>query len=259
MNYYIDFIPNQNFIKKISPYLLNKNDSIIFNVYIKELPSMNIKKCLYRSFKEYPPLISEIKKSGYKVNVVFDTFCFGNKEFTKEGKNIFLILDYILDLGIDFITITNNFFFNYVKRRHPNCKIIISEYSEINNVQKICRYLDDMEANAVKIDTLLSKDLKTMTYIRDNFDINSIHIDTNKIAYENDIFKDSLNNSISHYIQEEKWEEVNASLKIYENEQKSLNNKKIHLETEDINNLKQLGFKNFWYHCDAEEDIYDFV
>lgn len=257
MNYYIDFIPTENFLKKIDEKLLKAvdNENIVFNLYIRQLPAMNIKKFVYCELEDCKIWISELKRRNLKINIMFDTFCFGNKEFTSRGKEILNILDTVLDLGIDFITITNNFFFNYIKRRHKNCKIIMSEYSEITNVQKISRYLDDINADAVKIDVVLSKDLEIMEYIKNNFDIKTIHIDTNKVYYNNDIYKDSLNNGISHYIQEEKWEEINTAIEEYKEKQKKFGNERICFSKEDFIALKEKGYENFWHYCNVDENI----
>lgn len=251
MNYFINFIPKTNIFDKINKLAVNlEEDNIIFNIYIKNLPAMNIDKNIYCDFDKVKDYILNIKKRKFKVNIMIDTFCFGNREFTTKGKKILEMLDKIFELNIDYITITNNFFFNYVKRRHTNVKIIMSEYSEIINVQKICRYLEDMKADGVKLDLKLCLKLDKMQYIKDNFNVNNIHIDMSKVCYENDIFKDSFNNGISHLIQEEKWGDIDKYIKEYENKQNITKNKKIFFAQEDFNKLKDMGFKNFW--CNNE-------
>ena len=253
MNYFIDLLPNKRFIEKI----ININDSnIIFNMYISQIPTMNMNKNLYCDIENAKDLILYIKEKGYRVNIMFDVFCFGNKEFTNKGKDIFYLLDKILELNIDYITITNNFFFNYINRRHKECKIIMSEYCEITNVQKITRFLEDLKADGVKIDNVLAKNSELMEYIKSHFDADYIHIDANKITYENDIYKDYLNNSMSHFLQDGKWEEANKLMEKYKKEQKELNNKEIFLEDNEIKQLVQLGYKNFWYYCNTEEEKY---
>lgn len=249
MNYFINLIPNTNIFERINKLAisLEKEDNIIFNIYIKNLPAMNIDRNVYCDFDKVEDYILSIKKRKFKVNIMLDIFCFGNREFTAKGKQILEMLDKIFEFNIDYITITNDFFVNYVKRKHPNVKIIMSEYSEIINVQKICRYLDDIKADAVKLDLKLCLDLEQMKYIKDNFNINNIHIDISKVGYENDIFKDSFNNSLSHLIQEEKWEDINKYIKEYENKQDIVKNKKIYFTQEKFNKLKDMGFENFWY------------
>ena len=243
MNYYIDFIPNKNFLQNFK----TQKENLIFNIYVKQIPAMNTNRAMYFDIKEAENIIKQIKEKGYKVNLMFDTFCFGNLEFSAKGKEMFKLLDQVISYGIDSVTITNHFFINYLRKKHPNCKIIISEYSEITNVQKINRFLNDIGADAVKIDAGLAKDIKTMEYIKEVSDINKIHIDVTTEMYENDIFRASFYNSLSHFIHEEKWEKVQQEIEAHQAEQEKLGNKKIKLEEHELKELIKLGYKNFWY------------
>ncbi len=253
MNYFIDLLPSSNLINQTND-LFDKDDNIIFNIYVKQLPAMNIYKELYYDLENAFKIVKELKSQNKKVNLVFDTFCFGNKEFTKKGKEKFEILDSFLKLKIDFVTITNNFFFNYIKRRHKECKIIISEYSDITNIQKIDRFLNDMKADGVKLDLKLTKNTEQMKNIKECFDIDSIYINVNKKAFEDDIFKDSINNSLSHYIEDENWEKVKETMTIYEKDNK--NNNILLLSNEEYKKLKEIGFVNFFYSYNGEEEKY---
>ena len=252
MNYFIDFIPNTTFIKKIEELFskLNKEDNIILNMYIKQLPAMNINETMYCDFEESIKNILEFKKRNLKINIMLDRYCFGNKEFTETGKEIFDILDKIFEYDVEYITVTNHFIFNYIKRRYKNVKKIISEYSEINNVQKVYRYIENIKADGVKLDFKLSLNYENMKYIKENFDINYIHIDINKLYYNNDILKDSLNNSLSHYIQENNWDKAR---------QCSMKNDKIYFKKENYNYLKELGYKNFWCYFDSNENTNEYI
>ena len=125
MNYFVDFIPNHTFINKLDELSsnLNSEDNIILNMYIKQLPAMNINESMYCDVEKSINNILELKKKDYKINIMLDTYCFGNREFTEKGKEIFDILDKIFKVNIDYITVTNHFFFNYVKRKYSNIKI----------------------------------------------------------------------------------------------------------------------------------------
>ena len=250
MKFFLDFVPSDMFLKNLDIIKLKmkEGEELVLNMYIKQLPSMNINEYMYCDIKECGRYISELKQRKLKINIILDTFCFGNKEFTESGKKIFAFLDTIFKFDIDYITISNNFFFNYVKRRHKNIKVIISEYSEINNVQKISRYIYNLKADAIKLDFKLALDMKKMEYIKNNFDLDDIHIDMNKIYYDNDIYRDSLNNSIAHYIQEKKWDDIRECIKEYENKQINLNSKQLNFNVEKFNQLKRMGYRNFWYY-----------
>ena len=51
MNYFIDLLPNSNSMEKTDS-LFENEDNIIFNIYVKQLPSMNIHKELYYDLEE---------------------------------------------------------------------------------------------------------------------------------------------------------------------------------------------------------------
>ena len=178
MNYFLDLIPSKKFIENLGEYYsnINKKINIVLNVYIKQLPSMNINKYLYIDIDDYKKIIEKLKKYNFQINIIFDTFCLGNKEFSEQGNEILEIIYDILQEKPEYFTITNNFYYRYIKTNFDNVKLIYSEYAEINNVQKINRYLEDLESSCVKIDTLLLKDKKQMQYISSNFKKDSIHI-----------------------------------------------------------------------------------
>lgn len=246
MNYFLDLIPLKTFIEELSKY--NNQNNIILNIYIKQLPSMNINKFLYIDIKDYEKIIREIRKNNFKINIVFDTFCLGNKEFSIQGREILETLDKVMKEKPEFVTITNNFYYRYIKTHYENVKLICSEYTEINNVQKINRYLEDLESSGVKLDTLLLKDRKQMKYISSKFDKNNIYINVNKRGYKNNIYKDTLNNNIAHYIQKEEWENIEKLLTQYKKECEKQGQQMVELNKEDIDYLIGLGFNNLWYY-----------
>ena len=250
MNYFLDLIPSKKFIENLGEYYsnINKKINIVLNVYIKQLPSMNINKYLYIDINDYKKIIEKLKKYNFQINIIFDTFCLGNKEFSEQGNEILEIIYDILQEKPEYFTITNNFYYRYIKTNFDNVKLIYSEYAEINNVQKINRYLEDLESSGVKLDTLLLKDRKQMKYISSKFDKNNIYINVNKRGYKNNIYKDTLNNNIAHYIQKEEWENIDKLLTQYKKECEKQGQQMVELNKEDIDYLIGLGFNNLWYY-----------
>lgn len=253
MNYYIDLIPNIEFLNRINDKI-SKDNNVIFNIYIKQLPSMAIYEELYMDIEDAIKMIKEIRLRKRKVNVIFDIFCFGNREFTKQGKKVFKILDKLLEQKIDYITITNDFFLKYIKGKKCTCKIIESEYSNINNMQKINRYLRDLSVAGVKIDMKLANDLEQMKIVKEKFPLESIHINVNKEFYEDDIYIDALNNSLSHYIIEGEWDTAKETIKKY----KKINKNKhiLRLTDDKYKRLKLQGYNNFWFSYSGNKEQY---
>lgn len=258
MNYYIDFIPDSKFLEFISEEWMakQKNNKIFMNIYIKQLPAMSLKKDIYLDIKFSKDYICDLKKIGYYINLMFDAFCLGNKEFTDKGNEYFKIIDEIIKLDVDYITVTNNFIYNYIKRRHKEQKVILSEYLNINNAQKVDRYLNDLKSDGVKIDIKLIKDYEKMKNIAMYFPNDVIHIDTNKVYFDNDIYRDCLNNSLSHYVQDENWGQINRVIQEYEQRQVTLKNEKLIITNEEIKSLMELGITNYWYKCYDEINNY---
>ena len=255
MNYFLDLIPSKKFIENLGEYYsnINKKINIVLNVYIKQLPSMNINKYLYIDINDYKKIIEKLKKYNFQINIIFDTFCLVNKEFSEQGNEILEIIYDILQEKPEYFTITNNFYYRYIKTNFDNVKLIYSEYAEINNVQKINRYLEDLESSCVKIDTLLLKDKKQMQYISSNFKKDSIHINLNKGVYKNNIYSDTLNNNIAHYIQKERWNDIKKLLLKCKEEFNNENQELVKLDQDDINYLIDLGFNNLWYYSTTDK------
>ena len=251
MNYYIDCMPTETFINKLFE-ITDIKDTYILNVYVKELPSNNINFLLYSDIEKCTKLFYQIKAKGYEINLMFDTACFGNREFSEKGKETLNIIDEYVNLKPDYITVTNNFFYNYIKNRYEKIKIILSEYLEVNNIQKINRYLE-LGCYGLKIDNRLIKDNEIVKCIAENFEKNYMHINLNKIILKNSIYSDSINNSIAHYMQNEEFDNINNILKENYDKEKEIQK----LEKEEICALIEIGFSNFWYYCPyKDEDKY---
>ena len=105
----------------------------------------------------------------------------------------------------------------------------------------------------------LSLDNKKMKYIKENCNENYIHINTNALYYNNDIFKDSLNNSLSHYIQENKWNKAKECLEDYKKKQIDMKNDRLYFEKENYIELKKMGYQNFWYYYNIDDNIDEYI
>lgn len=97
-----------------------------------------------------------------------------------------------------------------------------------------------------------------MKYISSKFNKNNIYINVNKKGYKNNIYKDTLNNNIAHYIQKEEWENIEKLLEQYKEECNKQGKQIVELEQEDIDYLIGLGFNNLWYY-NTENDEYKYL
>lgn len=254
-NYYIDYVPSDKFLNNLYNLVLNNKlspENIVLNLYTSELPSNNVNSLLYKGFSFYSSLLPEVKKLGYKFNIIFDASCLGNVEFSENADNLLSSLDNYIALNPDYITITNNFCFNYIKNRYPDVNVILSEYLNINNIQKINRYLG-LGCCGVKINVSLVSDIEQMSYIAKYYDKNQIHININRNDLKEDIFFDPLNYRTAHFIQKGEYSYAKEAVKeIYSTHESSGNI--LSLKNSQIKEIMDLGFTNFWIYCNSNDE-----
>lgn len=271
VKYFIDYFPTTYFTNELINNRFNTwNDEsidkeIILNIYIKQLPSMNINFGIYIDKNNIEEIIINLQKNKFKINIMFDALCLGNIEFGSEGKNIIELIDRIIMLKPDYITLTNHFYFNYIKQKYPNINLVFSDYSGVDNVQKIYRHLEELKCNGLKISINMAKNKDLMHYLKNNFFMESIHLDINKNTINNNIFEDSLNYNISHYIQKDKSEEIVNLLENF-NEHVKLKGLEINsLNFEDLSFLYRIGLNNIWINSNYMNDkqyyncVYKFI
>lgn len=259
MNYYLDFIPSEKFLDKLKSLKASlPEDVIIANVYLKSLPAMNPNESIYMTNQEADKYIKLLIKNKIKVNIMLNVFCYGNHEFSEDGKDILKKIDDVLTYKIYSVTATNHFFINYLRRRHKETKIIASEFGEIENIQKVARYIDNIGVDAVKVDFALGKNKAQMKNIINHYSPSQIHIDMNRLYFFNDIFRESFNNTISHYIHDGRWDDVRKYISIYKADQRKLGNRPRRFTKKNLLTNQELGYINFWfyYNLNESEDKY---
>ena len=259
MNYYLDFIPSEEYVNKLIEIKDElPDDQITLNIYLKSMPAMNPNKIVYMEDEQAEDYIDILRENGFKINLMLNVFCYGNHEFSETGKDVLNEIDTILKYGIDSVTVTNHFFINYFKRRHPEVPIIASKYAEIENMQKVSRYITNIGVDGVEVDSALSRNKSNMENLTKFYSPKQIHIDMNRLYFNNDIYRESFNNSLSHYISDERWDDAINYINKYRADQESIGNSVVIYSKEDFANNKDLGYTNYWYtfYNDIQADDY---
>lgn len=253
MNFYVDLLPGDNCKNALVNLKTNKPEArFTANLYVQELPSLNVNPGLYFKAEEVIKEIVTLRENGFGVNIMMDSFCFGNAQFDPVfNKKLFCVLDKVITVGIDYITIADFFYFQCLKQKYPGIKIITSEYAEINNIGKIHEYLEEFGTNGVKLDNRLIKNRNLMAEIAKRFSPDAIHVNLNFGEIQGNIFRDSLKNNVSHYLQKGQWKKAAELIIKCKNEFTDFNRKLIRLNRGDFDYLRLSGFSNFWIYCNS--------
>jgi len=117
------------------------------------------------SIKEY---INKVHIKGKRFDFNINSMCLSNNEFTAEGyKQIIKYLEWICELGVDSVTISNPNLIEIVKRNFPHLKIKVSTFQKINSVSMAKRF-EDMGVDSIMLSEHINRDFKLLRSIRSN-------------------------------------------------------------------------------------------
>jgi len=95
--------------------------------------------------------IQESHKNGLKFNYLLNAPCMGGREFTSVGqRQIHKILDWLVKINADSITVSVPYLAELIKRRYPKFKICISSYVKVNTV-KSAKFWEDLGADLITL------------------------------------------------------------------------------------------------------------
>jgi len=81
--------------------------------------------------------IEQLKKNRYKFNYLLNAICLDNFEFTSIGqRKIARLLDWLTDIGVDSVTVSNPYLAMWVKRNYPFFTMSASAMANIDSVRK---------------------------------------------------------------------------------------------------------------------------
>ncbi|HEY9062636.1 MAG TPA: peptidase U32 family protein [Pseudobacteroides sp.] len=88
---------------------------------------------------------------GIEFNYVMNSSCMGNKEYTSSKyKDIVEHLDWLMEMGVDWITLANPYIIEISKKRHHNLKISLSSFVTVESVQR-AKYYDEIGVDEITV------------------------------------------------------------------------------------------------------------
>jgi len=125
--------------------------------------------CANPSKEEVRSHIKEVHKHGMEFNYLLNATCMGNKEFTTSGqKKICQLLDWIVGMEVDSVTVATPYLLQLIKKRYPQLKVNVSSFPNINTIER-ARYWEDLGADRITLDEfILNRDFRLLRQIRKN-------------------------------------------------------------------------------------------
>ena len=113
--------------------------------------------------------IKKVRDSNIKFNYLLNGACLANKEQDVEWqKNVREFLDYLKEIGVNALTVTNPFLLQIIKKYYDCFTVRISTFACIDSYEK-ARYWEEMGADYICVDFVkINRDFKTLKYMVDN-------------------------------------------------------------------------------------------
>ena len=112
--------------------------------------------------------VKKVRDSNIKFNYLLNGACLANKEQDVEWqKNVREFLDYLKEIGVNALTVTNPFLLQIIKKYYDCFTVRISTFACIDSYEK-ARYWEEMGADYICVDFVkINRDLKTLKYMVD--------------------------------------------------------------------------------------------
>ena len=142
--------------------------------------------------------IKQAHQNGMEFNYLLSAVCLGNKEFTTFGqKKIHQLLDWVVSIGVDSVTVSIPYLLQLIKKQYPQLKVHISSFANVNTIER-AKYWEDLGAARITLDEFtLNRDFKLLRKIRNSLGCELQLIANNGCLY-NCPFVDYHYTSLSH-------------------------------------------------------------
>lgn len=105
---------------------------------------------------------------GLEFNYLLNSSSMNNVEFTTRGqRELRAILDWVCEIGVDSVTVSNLFFLRLIKKLYPDLKVRVSAHRETDNARK-ARFWEDNGADCIVLsETTIHRELAVLRAIRE--------------------------------------------------------------------------------------------
>ena len=127
-------------------------------------PSFYLPDVSRRALASY---VNRVHARGIEFNYLLNSSSMNNVEFTTEGqRELRKLLDWVCEIGVDTITVSNLFFLRLIKSRYPQLGVRISSHRETDNARK-ARFWEDNGADCIVIsETTIHREFEVLRSIR---------------------------------------------------------------------------------------------
>lgn len=122
---------------------------------IRQVPESTVRK-----------FIDQVHEKKWAFDYNINSSCLANMELTRNGfKAIMKYLEWISDLGVDAVTITNTNLIGIVKKNFPKLKVNLSTFQKLTEVAQARRF-EDLGVDLIMLSEHINRDFKTLRAIR---------------------------------------------------------------------------------------------
>jgi collagenase-like PrtC family protease len=128
--------------------------------------------------------IKKIREYNLDFNYLLNAVCLDNKEFTRWGqKQIRKILDWLIKIDVNSITVSIPYLLQFIKRNYPQFKVYVSTMAQVNSVER-ARLWEDLGADLITLAHQdVNRNFQLLEAIRKNVSCNLQLIANNGCIY----------------------------------------------------------------------------
>lgn len=132
-------------------------------------PSFYLPQITRRGVEKY---VQRCHKRGLEFNYLLNSSSMNNMEFTTQGqRELRKLLDWLSEIKVDSITVSNLFFLRAIKERYPHFKVRISAHRETDNARK-ARFWQENGADCIVVsETTTHREFERLQAIRDSVSV----------------------------------------------------------------------------------------
>lgn len=196
--------------------------------------------------------VKKVRNANIKFNYLLNGACLANKEQDAEWQqNVREFLDYLRDIGVNALTVTNPFLLQIIKKYYDCFTVRISTFACIDSFEK-AKYWEDMGADFICIDFVkINRDFKTLKYMVDNLKKSKIELLMTNSCLKNCPYIHTHTSALSHAsnianTEKEKYADW-CLYKCQEHELKHLEEyiKSPWIRPEDVKEYENIGVEHF--------------
>ncbi len=106
--------------------------------------------------------VEEAHQNGIKFNYLLNAACLDNKEFTMQGqKKLRQLLDWLVDIKVDLVTVAIPYLLEFIKMRHPQLKVCISLYAGVDTIEKL-KYWENLGADIIILSPNINRKIRLL-------------------------------------------------------------------------------------------------